>query len=348
LYFHVPWEFTIAGIRVNDTLCDFNKYSDLVTVKLAQPFHENEIAKIRIQYEGTFHPFNKKHEIFNENFITTNRWHPWIWMNYYETFDFEATVWLPEPFQAVSKGWIAKNGNHHAYQIKINRCAQSHTALYAGAYRRYEDNSGPIPIHVFTFSHDETCARQILDRCKQTLAYYESVYASFPYAYLCVVEDPYQSSGGMATPTMIKMQSIQWQPENRNRFMDMYLPHEIAHQWWGKPYPNWICEGMAVMSNVAFLNQVQDKQGKEILIDELDRWFQKAQIMAANTPLKTDRNPYSYYTRAFYLFHTLYQGMGMKSFFSMMSAYNQHIAQNSHCDQEKAATILLDNIQKKG
>jgi hypothetical protein len=347
LCFHLPWEFTVASVKVNDKQADFSKYSDLVVVKPGQYFVEDESVQIEVCYNGVFVPFKKRDEIFRAEYIKTNRWLPYLWMNYNEDFSLNATVWLPANFQAVSKEIIEEDAGYKAHRIELPHCNNYHTSLYAGKFHRYEDKTGKVPISVFSFSNNAQQARQIIQRCRSSIEYFESVYAPFPYTYLAVADDPYQQSGGMASPALIKMQSVQWAPENRHQFLNVYIPHEVAHQWWGGGYPKWVCEGLAVMSNVAFLDHENNELGKHMILSDLNHFFERGKFMGPTQPLQSDRNPYTFYTRAFYLFNTLYQELGAKQFMQMLSSYYLQTAFGHDFAQEACAEKLISIINNQ-
>lgn len=346
LFVHLPWEFNAAWITVNGDRADFSKYSDLITIKTDASFRQDETVQICVKYNGAFQSFKKMDEIFHDNFFTTNRWHPHLWMNYFEDFSFTATIWLPDDYQVVSKGITGEQDGYKAYRIEIDACTNSYTALIGGKFHRYEDRSQKIPVLVYSFSDDENKAQRILERCRETIAFYESIYSPFPYSYLAVVEDPNQQSGGMAMPTMIKMQSVQWKPEKRKGFMNVYIPHEIAHQWWALPYPKWLCEGMAVMSNYALLDGENNQMAKRELLEDLNRFFRQSQYMGVYPPLQSDRNSFTLYTRAFYFFNTLCNVIGHDQFFKLMAEYNLKTRGGNGYDQDQAGNELIERINR--
>ena len=54
----------------------------------------------------------------------------------------------------------------------------------------------------------------------------------------------------------------------------MYIPHEIAHQWFSSALPTWMAEGSAVYANYLYLAQRADARDSIRLLKDLNDAFQ--------------------------------------------------------------------------
>ena len=70
-------------------------------------------------------------------------------------------------------------------------------------------------------------------------------------------------------------------PEHKQHFLDTYLPHEIAHCWWGNGVPPWVAEGSAVFASAHFLERTR---GLDTAIALLDRDIYASFISPSVTP----------------------------------------------------------------
>ncbi|MHC4433602.1 MAG: hypothetical protein ACYTBS_17315, partial [Planctomycetota bacterium] len=69
------------------------------------------------------------------------------------------------------------------------------------------------------------------------------------------------SAGGIAVPSIVLMNTERCRPEHTSDMLNMYVPHEVAHQWHSSALPIWIAEASAVYSNYLYLAQGSDGQG---------------------------------------------------------------------------------------
>jgi hypothetical protein len=102
--------------------------------------------------------------------------------------------------------------------------------------------------------------RLIAERACEVLYYYQSAFGKYPHRNLAIVEYDHMGAGGIAVPSIILMNTKRCRPEHKLDMLNMYVPHEVAHQWYSSALPIWIAEASAVYSNYLYLSQRPDGQ----------------------------------------------------------------------------------------
>jgi hypothetical protein len=119
---------------------------------------------------------------------------------------------------------------------------------------------GDITITVFGRTIGAKYMREIAERACDTLRYYETAFGKYPHRNLAIVEYEHMSAGGVAVPSIVLMNTERCRPEHRSDMLNMYVPHEVAHQWHSSALPIWIAEASAVYSNYLYLAQRSDSR----------------------------------------------------------------------------------------
>ncbi|MBL7186988.1 MAG: hypothetical protein ISS70_11770 [Phycisphaerae bacterium] len=135
-----------------------------------------------------------------------------------------------------------------------------HLALLVTRLRKQQAKAGDITVTVFSHSMSDKYVRQIAERTCDALRYYETAFGKYPHRNLAVVEYDYISAGGVAVPSIVLMNTKRCRPEHKSDMLNMYVPHEVSHQWFSSGLPSWVAEASAVYSNYLYLAQGPNSQ----------------------------------------------------------------------------------------
>ena len=124
-----------------------------------------------------------------------------------------------------------------------------------------------------SFSVRKEYAERMLKRAAGLLTRYQAEFGPYPYRHAAIVENRFQGAGGAGFSSMVTIKPERLVPEHEQRFADCYLPHELAHLWFGNAFTPWIAEGCAVYAN--YLSLAAEK-GWPAAVEFLDTEFYPA------------------------------------------------------------------------
>jgi len=251
---------------------------------------------------------------------------------------FRMTVALPTPYECVTQGhrsqryetadtiwtvWEENNPSDGAY-------------LVAGKYKIGESRHGSVAIYTFLFPQDSSLAGTYVPMIEQYLELYDDLLGPYPYTKFALVENFFETGYGMPSftllgPSVMKMSFV----------MQVSLPHEILHDWWGNGVfvdvekGNW-CEGLTTyLSNYLIKERESADQAKEYRRDVL-RDYASYVDQANDYPLSkfVERHEAGDraigYGKSMMVFHDLRMMVGDESFYeALRSVYQQKIFQKA-------------------
>jgi len=347
VYFRIPWNYQVRSVTLNDSKADFRKYGDLVTVASPSLLTEGQSIEMAVEYEGKFQHFKKAKE-FDDNFIATRKWLPTFGAARY--FQATATITVPSTHTVAAAVPVCRDKTEAVYRIDVGQV--KYFGLCLGRFHEYKRMHGATPISLLAVSVDEELADSILDRCAQSLDTFEALYGKFPHERLSIVEHPYLAGRGRAENAMVSMNCEVFNPEHRDNMMDVIIPHEIAHQWWGMDYPIWVAEGIAVFSNILFLerNGGHQSNGQEAvakLMTELDKLFEDNRRWLR--AMKDEHSTMYVYTKAAYLWLMLREHLGEERTIELVNACADRIRAINDRDKngEDRHEAILELLARK-
>ncbi len=236
-------------------------------------YFRHEIAMVEVHYHGKSQKSGmliekNKHGrrvFFSENWPDRARsWFPAIdHPSDKATVDFVVTA--PEKYEVVSNGQLIEtrplfNGR------KLTRWSESKpipTYCMAIGVAEFsivpQGNFAGVPLVLYSYPQDSEMAAQKFRRSNSMLQYFSELIGPYPYEKLAQVEAT-TSFGGMENASAIFFNEASFE---QMLFPESFVPHEIAHQWFGNSVTAadwdhlWLNEGFATYFDALFYEYLQ-------------------------------------------------------------------------------------------
>ena len=267
IYLRIGWELQVKQVEVDGARTMFSRYGDLVEVPLAEPAEKGQTVKLDIVYAGTLRlpSGRQRSESKDKNTLFVNsRWYPFVKSWYHEgqietcTYDMQITV--PQGWHVGAAELVGTRGAGQTWHLGTDTPCDR-IGLLVTRLDKQQAQTGDITVTVFGRSISDRYMRQIAEQACDALRYYETAFGKYPHRNLAIVEYDHMGAGGIAVPSIVLMNAERCRPEHKSDMLDMYVPHEVAHQWHSTALPIWIAEASAVYSNYLYLAQRPDGQG---------------------------------------------------------------------------------------
>lgn len=282
IYLHLAWELQVKQVQINQAQIAFSRYGDLIEIPLPKAVTRGQRIAVDLVYTGNLSLPGGRHRIERNTkdiLFVSSRWYPFVKSWYHEgqrelcTYDLRITV--PQAWQVGAGQPIHSEGNRCTWRVNTETPCDR-VALAITRFRQVQTQAGDISVTVHSHSMSEAYMQQIAERACDTLRYFESTFGKYPHRNLAIVEYDYLGAGGIAVPSIVLLNPRRCRPELQWEMLNMYLPHEIAHQWFSSALPTWMAEGSAVYSNYLYLAQRADDQDTIRLLKDLNDAFQAA------------------------------------------------------------------------
>lgn len=165
-------------------------------------------------------------------------------------------------------------------------------AFIVGKFSKAIGNPESSPVDIFVSSNRSFQEREVLERARDILDFYQARFGPNPYGRLSIVQRYWTQSGGHSPPSFIILDEFPRLPSGRkyrerespvslSRWDEYYLAHEIAHQWWGQGvtwatyHDQWLSEGLAQFSTILY---IREKRGEGIfshILRKFNFWTKK-------------------------------------------------------------------------
>ena len=280
IYLHLAWELQVTQVQVNGTRSAFTRYGDMVEIPLSESVAKGQTVKVDLGYTGNLRLPSARHksERNDKNILMVNsRWYPFVksWWHQGQrelcTYDAELTV--PQGWQVAAAQLTGSEGDKHTSHVGTDTPGDR-IALVISRFRQVQTKVGDIAVTVFGHSMSDAYMRQIAESAGDALRYYERAFGRYPHLDLAIVEYEYMGAGGVAMPSIVLLNPRRCRPELQWEMLNMYVPHEVAHQWFSSALPTWIAESTAVYANSLYLAQRPDQQDLIRLRQDLSDTFQ--------------------------------------------------------------------------
>jgi len=185
---------------------------------------------------------------------------------------FRMTVALPRPYECVTQGRRSQRYEtaDTIWTVWEDTTPSDGIYLVAGKYRIGEYRHSNVMIYTFLFPEDSSLAATYVPMIEQYLDLYDDLLGSYPYSKFALVENFFETGYGMPSYTLLGPSVMQM-----SFVMQVSLPHEILHDWWGNGVfvdvekGNW-CEGLTTyLSNYLIKEREGSEQAKEYRRDVL-------------------------------------------------------------------------------
>jgi aminopeptidase N len=138
---------------------------------------------------------------------------------------------------------------------------------------KWENGDKPTPLEFNSLSTENRTIKEdfILAELNNSVRYFQALFGKYPYETYGAVFHPYRFGQGFATMLTIPGYSA------ASKYNYVFFAHETAHQWWGnivlwRSYRDqWLSEGFAEYSGVAYTNLRDGPKSSADLIDLMRR-----------------------------------------------------------------------------
>ncbi|MDH4196487.1 MAG: M1 family aminopeptidase [Candidatus Aminicenantes bacterium] len=295
-----------------------DKLRKILYIYFLEPPGRNEEATVEVYYRGRLVPpmpaidvvqagsqdrfvFQPRYE--NCLYTQTALWYPAPSDEDY--FTARMKILVPSEYKVVAGGEVVERGRWTSTQdaVAIDKLGNpywtfemrqpvKYLAFLAGKLDRLNETSSQPPVEVFA-SADVLMQRQDFSAsAREILDFYAGLFGPFPYEKLTVVQRLWPTAGGVSPPGFVVLNEPAWivdrpyvhalnNPVYLANWVEYFLAHEIAHQWWGQAVTwgsyrdQWLSEGMAQFATVLFLRFKYGERAFLSILKKLSQWTEK-------------------------------------------------------------------------
>ncbi|HYG36816.1 MAG TPA: two-component regulator propeller domain-containing protein, partial [Clostridia bacterium] len=347
LLFYLASELRVDKFTVNGQATDFSQYGDVVAAKLKTAAESCPELDVKLHYAGKLQlPKNLKFERASQNLLfVTSRWFPSLHgqnLGAKNLFTCRAIIRTPKAYWAAAATWLKEEATHNVFLWETQHPVES-VPLCLGRFQRYETRYRNIPLTFCTFSVNEAYARRVLQRSSEVLQAFEEAFGPYPFPQVAIVEHPFQGAGGHGFPSLVTMKPERLAPEHEQRFLDAYVPHELAHLWWGNALPPWIAEGAAVFANFHFLEQAKGRSAATAFLDQ--EVYAPFRSESSTAPLVNAQGA-TLYAKGSYLLVMLEAHLGQPAVLDALKTFLKHHANDRRTDAEAQTESMIQTLQR--
>lgn len=282
IYLHLAWELQVKQVQVNGRRANFSRYGDAIEVPLAEPVTKDQTVIVDVTYAGSLKLPGGRHgsERHGKDLLFVNsRWYPfvksWYHVGALELCSYDAKITVPQGWQVCAGEPIGPEGPKQRWRLgtdtPVDRIALAVTRL-----AHYETRLGDISVTISGRSLSQAYMQQIAERACDALQTFQANFGPYPHRHLAILEYDGIGAGGVAVPSVVLLNPKRCRPELTWEMLNLYIPHEVAHQWFSCALPTWLAEGSAVYSNGLYLAQRADSQDHLRFLKDLHTSFQDA------------------------------------------------------------------------
>ncbi len=243
---------------------EFMHNGHVLTIKLPRVYEKDEKLSIGFKYEGLFimtikQPPPQTSLTDSRNFdgvdiinFRVPNDYPWFPQNqsHKDSYTFEWTLRLPKPMIAATSGTLlgmVEEGKYNVHSIK-ETTPVTFPAMLFGRFGVKENNpdydAGEYKIRLYTHPGFEKDAQSFLDEAQGVIAFYEAMFGPYPFDELDIAQMPIGIGYAQAPAGLVQMDGATyisktdlvnlWNADDTMLdIRDNFVPHEIAHEWWG-------------------------------------------------------------------------------------------------------------------
>ena len=228
--------------------------------------------------------------------------YPWFpqGQSHSDSFTFDWNLRLPKPMVAATSGTLVsmtEEGDYNVHEIK-ERTPVTFPAMLFGRLSIIENepdyDAGEYKIRIYVHPGFEKDAQSFIDEAAAVIRFYEARFGKYPFQELDIAQMPIGTGYAQAPAGLIQMDGYTYISKTdlvnlynaNDRMLDIrdnFVPHEIAHEWWGhkagwgSSRDQWVSETFAEYSAALFIEERErQKSGEEGDIsgyeDRKDRW----------------------------------------------------------------------------
>jgi len=306
-------------------------------------------------------------------------WYPQA-ASHSDSFTFDWNLKVPKPMVAATSGTLVsmtEEGDYNVHEIK-ERTPVTFPAILFGRLSIIENDpdydAGEYKIRLYVHPGFEKGAQSFIDEAAAVIRFYEARFGKYPFMELDIAQMPIGTGYAQAPAGLVQMDGYTYisKTDLVNIYgasdgglldiRDNFVPHEIAHEWWGhkagwgSSRDQWVSETFAEYSAALFIEERErQKSGEEGDIsgyeDRKDRWGaigRRGHTFKRTGPLWIgnrvgDRRTSSIYARGPLVLDMLRQNLGKEVVLKMMYLWCELAAKN----EGRVVTEDLELILKK-
>lgn len=239
------------------------------------------------------------------------------------------SVRVPSGWKAVSNGTLTSESVDQKTTTYIwSSMAPTYQRLVVvGKYKSIVSDRDPGIRCYYQSLEDSTKLRDWTEEIRDVLQYYSTLFGSYPFGGLSVVEGPAWMYSGFAVPSMVVFNPSFFR---RDKMYTFGVAHEIAHQWWGGMFrtrgdwANWLSEGFANYSACLYMEHKEGIKGRNLELEFLRMKYIKAAQRTSETNDERAQNAFHksiVYDRGAWILHMLRYVLGDESFFRALREF---------------------------
>ena len=217
-----------------------------------------------------------------------------------DSFTFDWNLRLPKPMVAATSGTLVsmtEEGDYNVHEIK-ERTPVTFPAMLFGRLSIIENepdyDAGEYKIRIYVHPGFEKDAQSFIDEAAAVIRFYERLFGKYPFQELDIAQMPIGTGYAQAPAGLIQMDGYTYISKTdlvnlynaNDRMLDIrdnFVPHEIAHEWWGhkagwgSSRDQWVSETFAEYSAALFIEERERQKSGEAgdisgYEDRKDRW----------------------------------------------------------------------------
>jgi hypothetical protein len=277
----------------DDQPLEYMHNGHVLTILLPKTYKKGEEFSLKVKYHGLFIMTMKQASMTTSltesrdvgavadvmNFRVPNDY-PWFPQNqsHKDGYTFSWVLRLPKPMLAATSGSLVgfeEQGKYNVHTIE-ETTPVTFPAMLFGRFSVIENDpdidAGEYKIRLYVHPGFEKDAKSFLDEAQGVIAFYEALFGPYPFNELDIAQMPVGIGYAQAPAGLIQMDGATYisKTDLVNLFnaddtmldiRDNFVPHEIAHEWWGhkagwgSSRDQWVSETFAEYSAALYIEE---------------------------------------------------------------------------------------------
>lgn len=270
---------------------------DEILIQLPKEMEAGESVKFKFAYQGNF-IFTIKQPTPSGSLSDTSQveaasiisWEvpvgfPWYPMADMDKYTFDWKLRLPKPMIAATSGMLlamSDEGKFNVHTIKETVPVDLPCIVF-GRFNVHENepdyDKGEVKIRLYTHPGFDKEAQSYIDEAASVLAFYSARFGPYPYKELDMAQMAIglgfaQAPAGIIRVTgevyVSKTDLVNLWGVSDPQLRDYFIPHEIAHEWWGhkaswgrSDREQWVSETFAEFSAALYIEEREQQKRKD-------------------------------------------------------------------------------------
>ena len=353
----------------NGNTLEFLHHGDELIISLPAAKQKGDSMVLKYKYKGLFVATIKQEvatgsisdadtnpysSIINYRVPNDYSWYPQV-PGHMDSYSFDWVLRVPKPMVAATSGMllsVVDDGTYNVHTIKED-VPVSFPAILFGRLSVKENNpdysKGETKIRVYIHPGFEKDAQSFIDEAQSILNYYSAVFGPYPYKELDLAQMPGFFGYAQAPAGLVQMTGEVYMSKTdlanlygaTAELRDYFIPHEIAHEWWGHRAgwgsyrDQWVSETFAEFSAALYVEErdrrksgdPNDTSGYDQRAADWKRQ-RRGHIASRTSPLwmggRSNKYQSTVYARGPLVLDALRRSFGREAVLKMMFTYNNY------------------------